>query len=141
MIKINIKTLNISLDDPLYEYIYNKIGGLEKFIMNIDPNFEIEARVEVGKNNQHHHKGQTIWRAEVNIPLPGKLVRSSVEDWDLRVAIDKVKDELQLELKKYKGINDAKYKKGARVLKNLMRLSPLSWFKREKGEQERNENT
>lgn len=125
--QISIKTTNIDLMPAIEEYIHQKIGSLEKFI---GANY-YKVFVEIGKTTQHHKSGD-IFRAEVNIELPGRLIRSEAEEWDLRVAIDKVKNELQQELKKYKEVQDVKYKKGARFAKVLSKISPLAWFKREK---------
>ncbi len=138
MLKVNIKATNIKLSDPLYDYIYQKIGTLDKFIEDVDGS--VQAWVEVGKPSRHHLKGPEEFYAEVDIRFPGqrRVLRSEARQWDLRVAIDEVKDELQRGLKKYKGKQEAKYKRGARVAKKLLRLSPLVWFKR-KGKRERNE--
>ena len=138
MLKLNIKATNIKLDDSLYEYIYEKIGTLDKFIEDI--NGSVQAWVEVGKPSKHHQKGQEEFYAEVDIRLPGqgKVLRSESRQKDLRLAIDEVKDELQQQLKQYKGKQEAKYKRGARLAKKLIRLSPLAWFRR-KGKRERNE--
>ena len=114
MLKLNIKTINIKLDDSLYEYIYEKIGTLDKFIEDI--NGSVQAWVEVGKPSKHHQKGTEQFYAEVDIRLPGqgRVLRSESRQKDLRLAINEVKDELQQELKKYKGRQEAKYKRGAR---------------------------
>ena len=56
-------------------------------------------------------------------------------DW----AYQKVKDELQRELKQYKGKAEAITKRRARVLKKIFRFSPLARFKRRKGERNREE--
>ena len=137
MLKLNIKTTNIKISDPLRNYIYEKIGTLDKFIGGHDES--VQAWVEIGKPSKHHHKGPEFY-AEVDIRLPGKgkVLRSEAKQWDLRLAIDQVKDELQEELKKYKGKQEARYKRGARVAKKLLRLSPLAWFKK-KGGREREE--
>jgi hypothetical protein len=50
----------------------------------------------------------------------------------MRVAIDRVKDQLQIELKKYKNKQETEYRDGSRFLKGLMSISPLAWFKKEK---------
>lgn len=138
MLKLNIKTTNIKLDDGLYEYIYEKIGTLDKFIEDIDGS--VQAWVEVGKPSRHHQTGLQEFYAEVDIRLPGqgKVLRSEARHEDLRFAISEVKDELQEELKKYKGKQEAKYKRGARTAKKMLRLSPLAWF-RKKGGREREE--
>lgn len=138
MIKLNIKATNIKLDERLYGYIYEKIGTLDKFIEDVDGS--VQAWVEVGKPSKHHRTGENEFYAEVDIRLPGKgkVIRSESRQKDLRLAIDEVKDELQRELKQYKGKQEAKYKRGARVAKKLIRLSPLAWFRR-KGRREREE--
>jgi len=138
MLKLNIKATNIKLDDPLYQYISEKIGTLDKFIEGTDST--VQAWVEVGRPSRHHKKGPEKFYAEVNIRLPGKrrFLRSEAIQGDLRLAIDEVKDELQRELKEYKDKQEAKYKRGARVGKKLLRFSPLAWFRR-KGTRDRQE--
>ncbi|MEK7203633.1 MAG: ribosome-associated translation inhibitor RaiA [Patescibacteria group bacterium] len=99
--KIEISPKNIKLDDALVVWVEQKIGGLEKFLKRIDSNV-VEARVEIGKPSRHHHKG-LVWYAEANLKLPGKLLRATNMNKDLRLAINQVKDELQRQIKKYLG--------------------------------------
>jgi len=97
--KITIKGTNIELSDSIYEYINSKIDTLDKFVQNVEP---VECWVEVEKTTDHHRKGD-IFRAEGQIKLPGvRGVRAEASEWDLHQAIDKVKDELQRQLKRYK---------------------------------------
>ncbi len=135
--KIIIKTTNLELTPKIEEYVEEKIGGVDKLLDNMDRNI-IEARVEIGKITKGQQKGD-IFRAEVNLTLPGRLLRSVAEEADLRTAIDRVKEELQQGIKKYRGKQEAKYKKGARKAKRLIRISPLAWFRKEKGSREKNE--
>jgi len=130
VMKIIIKTTNIEPNPAIKEYVDEKIGSIDKFLGNIDRSVT-EARVEVGKITRGQQKGE-IFRAEVNLTLPGELLRSVAHEEDLRIAIDKVKDELQREIKKYKGKQKARFIRGARRAKKLIRLSPLAWFRREK---------
>ena len=95
--KIDIVTKNISLDEPLENFVREKIGGLDKLIGND----KSEARVEIGKPSQHHKSGR-IFRAEANIRMGGILLRASCEHEDLRNAIVDVKDELQEQIRKFK---------------------------------------
>lgn len=141
MLKVNIKATNIKLDDALYEHIYKKIGTLDEYIKDVDGS--VQAWVEVGKPSKHHRKGKEEFYAEVDIRLPGqgRVIRSEARQWDLRLAINQVKDELQRELKKYKGKQEAKYKRGARKAKKMLRLSPSAWFKRKKGSRIKEEGT
>ena len=100
--KIIISTKNISLDDPLKVFVEDKIGSLEKFIK--DPNDLVEVRVEMGKPSRHHRSGKVFY-AEVNMKMGGKLLRADTKNYDLRTAVVEVKDELQRQIKKFKGKN------------------------------------
>lgn len=99
--RIKINPTNIKLDDALVVWIENKIGGLVGFLKKVDPAV-VEVRVEIGKPSKHHHKG-LVWYAEANLKLPGKLLRATNTNKDLRLAINQVKDELQRQIKKYLG--------------------------------------
>ncbi len=106
--QIIIKATNIELTDGLRSFIEEKIGELEKFLEN-----RTEAFVEIGKPSYHHQKGNVFY-AECQIPLPGKGVRSEAQGKNLKGAIVEVKDELQRELKKYKGVQIQKIKRNQR---------------------------
>ena len=116
--KINIKATNFKLTPSINKYIEIKISSLEKFI-KASP---YETWVEVGKTTHHHHKGQ-VFRAEVQLKLPGKSIRvESIKD-DIHLAVDEVKDELQRKLKQYQEKQISKAKKGARAFKKELHLS------------------
>ena len=97
--KVEVSPKNIKLDSALVIWVEKKIGSLDKFLKKLDPAV-IEARVEIGKPSKHHRKGP-VWYAEVNLKLPGSLLRAENTDKDLRTAINQVKDELQRQIKKY----------------------------------------
>lgn len=105
--KITIKGTNIELSDSVYQYVYDKIGGLEKFVQDIGPktgdgNPPIECWVEVERTSKHHQSGD-VFRTEVQIKLPQAAgIRAESRQRDLHQAIDEVKDELQRQLKRYK---------------------------------------
>jgi len=95
--QIDIKGTNLELTQAIKDYVNEKIGGLEKFFDQI-----LEAKVEVGLTTKHHQKGK-IFRAEANLEVPQKhIIRAEAEREDLYMAINEVKDELQIQLKKYK---------------------------------------
>ncbi|MCK5044746.1 ribosome-associated translation inhibitor RaiA [Candidatus Parcubacteria bacterium] len=117
--KIIIKTEKIELTPAIKEFIEEKIGGLEKFVTLLQEEekdyFEgrkpkIEALVEVGKTTLHHKKGP-FFRAECQIVHLKKSIRATAKSEDLRQAIVEVKDELQIQLKKYKEKPKAKARK------------------------------
>lgn len=149
MIKIVIKATNLELNREMRDYIEEKIGSLEKFAEvfqseNYYDSFftkgkpRVEVWVEIGKTTRHHQKGD-IFRAEAQMRFPGESLRAESERDDLKLAITEVKDELQRELKQYKGKVEAVTKRKTRVLKKFLRLSPLARFKKRKGGRTREE--
>jgi len=97
---INIKYTNLDSTPAIEEYINQKIGALEKFVEALDKKGVVKTRVEIARTTQHHQKGE-VYHAECNLELPGKLLRAESENWDIRLAIDEIKDILDLEIKKY----------------------------------------
>ncbi len=94
---IQIQGTGIKLTDALKQYVTEKIESLDKFFDHI-----ITADVDIGVRNYHHKKGD-IYYAEVNLSVPGNLVRVEKDADDLYKAIDIVKDHLKVELEKIKG--------------------------------------
>ena len=98
--KIIIKSTNIELSASLEEYVNQKIGSLDKFLKDFKPDI-VEARVEIGKPSKHHKSGPVFY-AEINLRLPGKLLRAESSHVNLRSAINKARDELEKQIEKYK---------------------------------------
>lgn len=86
----------MEMTDAIRDYAEEKVQSLQKFFDNI-----IKAEIDVGMNSQHHNKGK-IYYAEVNLSIPGKVIRVVKESEDLYKAIDKVKDHLKNELENAK---------------------------------------
>ncbi|MEA3272843.1 MAG: ribosome-associated translation inhibitor RaiA [Patescibacteria group bacterium] len=116
--KTHIKATNFNITPMIEDWILEKIGTLNKFIQRLDEKGVVECWVEVGKTTKHHNKGY-IFKAEVNMSLPGKLLRVDEIEDDLKKAIVKAKDEMQRQLKKYKGEMQAKQRRGARDAKDM----------------------
>lgn len=95
---IRIKSTHLELSEALENYIEEKMGMIEKYLGDtpvINCDFEIEKAVG------GQHKGE-IFRAEVNLQVPHELLRIEKTEADMYKAIDKVKDHLELIIKKYK---------------------------------------
>lgn len=93
---IRIRANKIKLTETIETIINEKLGGLNKYFDNI-----INIEVEVGKTTAHHRKGD-VFRAEVNLEVPKKIIRVEAETDDLYKSIIQVKDKLKIELVKYK---------------------------------------
>ncbi|MEK7554622.1 MAG: ribosome-associated translation inhibitor RaiA [Patescibacteria group bacterium] len=103
--KLHLKATSIDLTEPLKIYIDEKLGGIEKFVERWDMEGAVEIWIEVGRTTRHHKKGD-VFRAEADLRLPGKVLRAEEEDFDLRVAIDRVRDKLKREIERYKEVQD-----------------------------------
>lgn len=93
---INIKATKMELTPAIESYVREKVSGLEKYFDNI-----IGVEVEVGLTSGHHNKGE-IFRAEINLEVPKKVLRAEVETDDLYKSIAAVKDVMKNEMIKYK---------------------------------------
>lgn len=117
----------MDLSPSISRYIEEKIGGLDKFLKQFDPEL-IEARIEVGKITRGQRKGD-IFRAEINLSLNGHLIRVEETEESLPSAIDLVKDELAREIKHYKEKEITKFIRGARSWKKFWRVNSLARFR------------
>ena len=96
--KINIKATKIELTDEIKNYVQEKMNMLEKYLGNISvQNCDVEIGLSIGGQNSGK-----IYRAEVNLFVPNKLLRVEKTEKDLYKAIDKVKDHLARAIKKYR---------------------------------------
>lgn len=119
--QINIKATNLELTPAIRQYIEIKIGSLEHFLRRFvgvrpcvglkrfESKSEIEVFVEIARTTKHHYKGDVFY-AEATFSIGKKVLRAEHSDWNIRVTIDKVKDKLQQEIKKYKETKIEKYK-------------------------------
>ena len=98
--KINrIKGTGIDLTDAIKAAVENELAALDPMVERWGE--AVSADAEVGKTTNHHQKGE-IFRAEVNLSIPGKLLRAEDENEDLYIAIKNVADTLVRELNKEK---------------------------------------
>ncbi len=111
--QLNIKATNLELTPELKDYVQEKMDMLDKYLGKLKV---INARIEVSKTSNHHLKGE-IYSAEVNISLGSDLLRVEKTEKDLFKAIDKVKDHLELVIKKYKDKKIGRKKKKQKLSK------------------------
>jgi ribosomal subunit interface protein len=115
--KTTIRIKNLSLNQKLKDYVDEKITKeVGKLLINEKP--PIEAAVELIRVTKHHQKGD-IFRAEVQVGLHGHKIFSEASGESIEQAIDKVKDELEREIKKHRGKEKDLGRRGARFLKRI----------------------
>ena len=96
--KVKIKSTKIQLTPQIKDYVQMKMDMLQKYLGKVQV---INCDVELSRENGSQNSGN-IYRAEVNLELPGNLLRVEKTEKDILKAIDKVKDHLARSIKKYK---------------------------------------
>lgn len=96
--QINIKTNKFVLDSKSKDYVTEKINMLEKYLGDTQV---LNCDVEVGLTTGGQNTGK-IFYAEVNLEVPGELIRVKKVEKDILKAIDKTKDHLARSIKRYK---------------------------------------
>ncbi len=94
-----IKATNFELTGAIKSYIEKRMGELDRVLTHLgEPQ---NAHVEIGKVSNHHHSGD-IFRFEINLKVPGQLLRAEYESSDLYKSIDLGKDELERQIRELK---------------------------------------
>ena len=91
---INITGSNMELTEAIKDYTTKKITTLKKYLVDYSP---VDVTIEVGQTTNRQNKGK-IFKAEVNLKIPGNFIRATETAEDLYEAIDKVKDHLQRQI-------------------------------------------
>ena len=124
--KIITKTKNLELTDRLTGFVEEKFYGLKKFIDVLKEDEDVlptlaEVFVEAEKETKHHQKGK-IFIVKANVRLPGKSLIAEARSDDLYKAIIEAKEELKMEIEKYKLKNIDKNRRQKRKIKKEIDL-------------------
>lgn len=128
--KIIFKSKDLEISPSTADYVEKKLATLQNFLKNFNDEL-IKAEVELSRTTRHHRSGD-IFRAEINLSIDGKLFRAESEQEDLFAAIDEIRDDLELEIKKFKTKKETIFIRGARSIKKQFHLSPLARFRKNK---------
>lgn len=116
---IKIRSVNFEVTDAINSYINKKVSSLDKFLSNSE---NILCEVEIGKTTEHHKSGD-IFKAEINIDIPGgRQIYAVAEEVDLYTAIDVVRDEAERKIVSTKDKYKAVWRRGATQVKNLLKM-------------------
>lgn len=86
---------NLEITDAIRDYVEKKLSRLDRY-----QNGELMAKVVLSLAGSPHVEKRA--KAEVQLDLPGGLLRVEEEDQDLYAAIDRMVDRLEVQLKRYK---------------------------------------
>lgn len=113
---IRTNTHGIELTPAISTYIEKKLITIERLLQHVPPETLIEVEIE---KDSKQRKGQRF-KAEINVLLPNKRLFASAEHDDMYAAIDEVKDEILIELKKQQTKKRDIARRGASRVKNLV---------------------
>lgn len=96
--KIRLKSTRLEMTDAIANYFQEKMDMLDKYLQGVQV---LNCDCEIEKVGGEQKSGK-IFRAEVNLEVPGEMLRVTKEASDMYKAIDKVKDHFVIIIKKYK---------------------------------------
>ena len=86
---------NLEITDAIRDYVEKKLSRLDRY-----QNGELMVKVVLSLAGSPHVEKRA--KAEVQLDLPGGLLRVEEEDQDLYAAIDRMVDRLEVQLKRYR---------------------------------------
>lgn len=95
----DIKTKGLGLTDAIRRQIGLKMESLAPKVARFGE--AVRAEVEVAKTTQHHKKGD-VFRAEISVNLPNKLIYAAHEGEDLYQCLNEAKQEAERQIIDYK---------------------------------------
>lgn len=99
---VEIKAINMELTASLREYVEKKVEMLEKFMSIPHAPQDQTAFIELEKLTGEHHKKGDVFRAVLQFDLGVQLLRVEKISQDMYKSIEKVKDEMERQLIRYK---------------------------------------
>ncbi|WP_456426578.1 ribosome hibernation-promoting factor, HPF/YfiA family [Rhodocaloribacter sp.] len=117
---ITFQGTNLDLNDDLRNFVEEKLNDAFKAFGNIktDP---IRVAVELERTTRHHRKDDTLYRAEANVSVPGRLIRVEETSPDLYQAIVEMKETLTREIRQWRERHLDQRRNGGRAAKEMLR--------------------
>ena len=103
---------NFVLNKQNKDFLTQKIEKLERFSNKI-----WEAKVDLSYNPSH--RKEQVFRLEINLRMPNKILRGVVRAANLQIAIDQTEQKLKKQLRKYKGFGQAKKRLSKKIIRRI----------------------
>jgi len=114
---IQFKATNTVLEGNLQDLVERKFASLERYL---GASTDLKCEVEFEKIALHQHG--SVYRVEVNFYRDGQLFRTEATEESFENAIDKVRSQLDMEMKKSVKKRDTLVKRGGRAIKHMLRF-------------------
>mgnify|MGYP001568010046 FL=1 len=128
--RVTVRQKNLKITPALTRYIEQKILKPVRRLLKESTTRELPILdLEFGRTTLHHRKGK-VYHAQANLTLGKKLLRAEVDDEDIRAACDLLEEELEEEIRSYKGKRLSLLKRQGRSVKAESRYHPSARFRR-----------
>ena len=123
--KTTLQGTNLDLNDRIRDFVDRKVEEALKVVGNMDRDpltvdVELEKTTRKDRDADIHEK----FRAEVNVGIPGRLIRAEKSAADLEQAITAMSDALKRELKDWHDRLIDEKRKGGRKAKEMLAGKP-----------------
>ena len=98
--KIEISCTNVDLTPAFREYILEKMEASHDAVRRFEEGGELSLFFKIARTTRHLHGD--VFDAEAILQLPGKMIHVKSTGSNARAVVDDIKDELKIELRKYK---------------------------------------
>lgn len=123
-----LRNKNLIITPALTAYIEAKVlKPLRKLLGNLLKSELPILDLEVGRSTKHHNKGK-VYRVTASLTFGKNVLRAEVENEDVRVACDLLKEELERSIGNFKEKFRAKNFRQARKFKKDLRFSREARF-------------
>ncbi len=128
--RVTIRQKNLKITPVLMRYIEQKILKPIRRLLKENTAQELPILdLEFGRTTRHHRKGK-VFRAQANLTLGKYLLRAEVDEEDIRAACDLLEEELEEEIRTFKGKSFSLLKRQGRSIKGESRYHPAARFRR-----------
>lgn len=128
--RVTIRQKNLKITPALMRYLEQKILKPVRRLLKENAARELPILdLEFGRTTRHHKKGK-VYHAQANLTLGGKMIRAEADDEDMRTACDLLEEELEQEIRTYKGKYLSLLKRQGRSSKRESRYHPSARFGR-----------
>ena len=114
--QLQLKSTNFTVTEQVKAYVQEKIEPLEELLRARKVNFS--GWIELARTSKHHQSGE-IYRAEIQLRIPGESLRAEGKSENIFAAIQEAKERAEREIKQHKQKIIAKDRKARRRLKDI----------------------
>ena len=114
--QLQLKSTNFTVTEQVKSYVQEKIDPLEELLRARKVNFS--GWIELARTSKHHQSGE-IYRAEIQLRIPGESLRAEGKSENIFAAIQEAKERAEREIKQHKQKIIAKDRKARRRLKDI----------------------